>query len=160
MHRALDFINGSGDQACSGYGREVLIELDGATFSPGAGSRGCSNTRMINPFRTPTITAPAGPFTIRGGVGYCRGSEVNGVVVSQCTNELHVASEITLTPGGSAGGGGTGIVGGEANEYTTPVVTTSATSISSDWVTFSFSVDLKGEASNVYSIFGKYKRCF
>ena len=47
------------DATCSEYGREVLIELEGQRWGSGAGSRGCSNTRIINPFRTPTINAPA-----------------------------------------------------------------------------------------------------
>ena len=69
------------DATCSEYGREVLIELEGQRWGSGAGSRGCSNTRIINPFRTPTINAPAsGSLTIRGGVGYCYGAEVNGVM--------------------------------------------------------------------------------
>ena len=90
------------DATCSEYGREVLIELEGQRWGSGAGSRGCSNTRIINPFRTPTINAPAsGSLTIRGGVGYCYGAEVNGVVTSTCSDEFHVAAEITLTAGGA-----------------------------------------------------------
>ena len=46
-----------GDAAtCSGYGREVILEVTAGTIDPGAGSRGCGDTRMINPFRNPTIT--------------------------------------------------------------------------------------------------------
>ena len=91
-----------GDTAeCSSYGREWMIELDGGTWDNGAGQRGCGDTRIVNPFRVPTMHAPdSGTLTIRGGVGYCHGSEVNGVVVSECSDEFHLAAEITLTAGG------------------------------------------------------------
>ena len=89
------------DNTCSDYGREWMIELDGGTFDIGAGTRGCSNTRIVNPFRVPTMRAPdSGTLTIRGGVGYCHGTEVNGVVTSTCSSEFHLAAEITLTSGG------------------------------------------------------------
>ena len=94
----------SADNAC-GDGREVLMEVEGASFEGGEGTRGCGNARMINPFRPPEVVMPDdGPVTFRGATAYCRGTANDGTdeqVTSQCFDNFHLADEITLTPGGS-----------------------------------------------------------
>ena len=142
------------DATCSEYGREVLIELEGQRWGSGAGSRGCSNTRIINPFRTPTINAPAsGSLTIRGGVGYCYGAEVNGVVTSTCSDEFHVAAEITLTAGGAGPSPPSSDSSTTTGDSVDAVVTASATSMAG-MDTYTFTARPKGTASNIYTIFG------
>ena len=79
----------SADHSC-GDGREVLLELEGSTFAGGEGTTGCDDLRMINPFRPPTVIAPAsGPLVFRGATAYCRGrastdAATFGEVISHC----------------------------------------------------------------------------
>lgn len=107
-----------------------MLELSAGTWDGGAGSQGCGDTRVINPFRDPTLTTPGtGAVTFRGGVGYCVGQQCadfpcsqespatcaagdtvglacvgqpSSTVISACSDTFHLAPEITLTAGAGA----------------------------------------------------------